>query len=577
MLSRLLAACRPENKEAAPPNARHLLEGDYKAAIETGRNRLVLTGAVFFIAFTAIGVRLSALGLLEGPAAARPMTIAAERPEKARGDIYDRNGVLLATSLPTAALYAHPREVHDPEKAAARIVQVLPELSRADVAARLGADRAFTYLARNLTPKQQYEINRLGIPGLYFEESGRRVYPQGPLFSHVVGLTDVDNKGIAGIEKFLDGELRDSRNPAQLSLDARVQTILREEMLRAVADFRAIGAAGMVMDSDTGEILAMASLPDFDPNVPASATAEAMFNRATLGVYEMGSTFKLFNTALALDSGRVKADTLYDVSKPIQISRFTINDYHPIRHPITVAEILVESSNIGSAKIAQDMGAEAQRAFLGKFGLLKPAQLELPEMGAPMVPNPWREINAMTISYGHGLAVTPLHLVNGVAALVNGGTYRPATLLRRPDGADAPGRQVVSSRTSAQLRQLMRAVVEAGTGSKAETSGYLVGGKTGTSEKLGAHGGYQKKALMSSFVGAFPMHQPRYVVLVSIDEPKATKETFGFATGGWIAAPVVSRTVARIGPMLGVPPVDYEAPEVRKAMQVVGVRKVAAN
>lgn len=553
------------------------LDGERNRAIEVGRTRLIVTGGLFLIAFVVIGARMVDVTVLKGGEQARkPKVARALGLDMDRGDIVDRNGVLLATSLPTVSLYAHPHEVLDVEDAATKLNRVLPEISRAEIAGRLSPSRTFAYLRRNLTPKQQYEVNSLGIPGLYFERGEKRVYPQGALAAHVVGMTDVDNKGIAGIEKTFDADLKASRTPVRLALDVRVQTILRNELGRAVSDFRAIGATGMVLDAKTGELVAMVSLPDYDPNNVSSATSESMFNRATLGVYEMGSTFKLFNTAVALDNGTANINSTYDASKPIRIARFEINDYHPMNRALSVSEILIHSSNIGSAKMALDVGSEAQKAFLGKVGMLRPASIELPEVGSPLVPSPWRDINTMTISYGHGIAVTPLQMVTGVAALVNGGEFRQATLIRRDSPDENPARQVLKPRTSQHIRELMRMVVADGTGGKADVPGYAVGGKTGTAEKQGV-GGYRRKALLSSFIASFPMNDPRYVVLAMIDEPQATKETFGYATGGWTAAPVIGRVVAQMAPMMGIQPVADEQPKTQMVQPAIaGSRSLAA-
>ncbi len=548
------------------------LDGAKKRAIEVGRNRLIVTGAVFLLAYSVVAARMVDVTVMKAAEEERPRVARTARTadlKMTRAEITDRNGILLATSLPTVSLYAKPQEILDPAEAAQKLVKVLPELSRVDVQSKLASGRSFLYLRRNLTPKQQYEVNALGIPGLYFEEGERRVYPHGPLVSHVVGLADLDGKGIAGIEKAFDQTLRGEHREIRTALDIRVQTILRNELARAIVDHKAIGATGMVMDVQTGELLAMVSLPDFDPNNPVGTTSENMFNRATLGVYEMGSTFKLFNTAIAIDSGAASVGKIYDVTQPLRVARFTINDTHPENHPISVADILKVSSNIGSAKMALDYGTETQRAYLGRLGLLKPVSLELPETGSPLVPSPWREINTMTISYGHGIAVTPVHMVSAVASLVNGGIHRPATLLAQEPGSLPPGERVLKTKTSEQMRQLMRLVVEDGTGGKADVPGYFVGGKTGTAEKLGAHGGYKKKSLLSSFIAAFPTTNPRYLVLAMIDEPQGTKETYGFATAGWNAAPTAGRVIAQIGPLLGVEPVGLLPQEKSQMVQSV--------
>ncbi|MCC7167962.1 MAG: penicillin-binding protein 2 [Rhodospirillales bacterium] len=568
---------------AADPRigGRTVLKGVRNDALETGRLRLLVTGAAFLLAFGVIAYRLVEVTAIDPEHRNRPVASAKDGKLRFdRADIVDRNGVVLATGLPTVSLYANPREIRDPEAAAEGIARVLPDLNAADLKAKLAAEKGFVYLKRNLTPRQQYEINRLGVPGLNFEAGERRLYPQGSLAAHVIGMADLDGKGIAGIEKTFDGQLRqETGEPLALSIDVRVQHVLRTELAEAVQRFQAIGATGVVLDVRTGEILAMVSLPDFDPNQPSSMTPVAQFNRTTLGVYEMGSTFKLFTAAAALDAGIANTQTLYDAREPIKIASFQIRDYHPMHRHLTVEEIMIHSSNIGAARMALDLGTAGQKDFMKRIGMLKPTALELPEQGSPLYPATWREINTMTIAYGHGLSVTPMHLAAGVATLVNGGIHRPVTLLKRPAGEAAPGARALSAKTSDQMRRLMRAVVETGTGAKAEAAGYRVGGQTGTAEKLGAGGGYARKALLSSFVGAFPIDEPRYVVLAMVDEPKGNKETFGYATGGWIAAPVVGRIVAQIGPMLGLAPV--EAPgasaKAQQASLTTGERKVAAN
>ncbi|RAU22906.1 penicillin-binding protein [Paramagnetospirillum kuznetsovii] len=535
------------------------LDGVRMQAIETGRSRLVITALIFLMGFGAIGVRMVDVSLLDrAPArqAAAPQS-RSDGLEMERADISDRSGVLLASSLPTVSLFAKPEDLKaakvDVEGAAAQLVSVLSDLDMEDTIEKLASSRQFVYLKRNLTPRQQYDVNALGIPGLQFEKGERRIYPHGNLVSHVVGMTDVDNKGVAGIEKRFENAIRESREPLGLAIDIRVQTILRNELARAVQEFSAVGATGMVMDVNSGEMIAMVSLPDFDPNDPPPATDPAMFNRATKGAYEMGSTFKLFNTAMVLDLGRANLNSSFDASKPLVFASHTIHDDHALNRWLTIPEILIHSSNIGSARMALDAGTEAQRAFMARIGMLAPPAIELPEVGAPMVPNPWREISTITIAFGHGLSVTPLQLLSGVATLVNGGVYHQPTLLARSPDEKSAGIRIIKPKTSEQIRSLMRMVVTEGTGKKADVPGYEVGGKTGTAEKAG-HGGYRKKAVLSSFVSAFPMDAPRYAVLIMIDEPQATKETYGFITAGWTAAPVTGRVIAQIAPLMGLMP-----------------------
>ena len=530
------------------------LDGQTKRALEVGRTRLLVTGLVFVCAFAVLGLRVIDVAVFNGKSPHALVRHEPNRPHKTqRADIVDRTGHVLATTLPTPSLYANPREVAHPKAAARRLVQVLPELSQGRVAARLATDRAFVWIKRDLTPRQQAEVNRLGIPGLYFRKEERRFYPQGKLAAHLVGFTDIDNRGLAGVEESFDEVLRESHRPLRLALDIRIQHILVDELSKAMSAFRAIGAAGLVMDANTGELVAMASLPGFDPNKAGAAGAEARFNRATLGVYEMGSVFKIFTTAAVLDRGVVDLHDRFDVSEPIRAGGYTIRDFKPKDGKLSVPEIFMHSSNIGTVHMMRAGGVELQQNMLRDLGLTTPARLELPEIGTPMLPSPWRDINAVTISYGHGMAVTPVQLGAAVAATVNGGILPKPTVLARRAGEPGDGRRVFAPGTSHTMRQLLRLVVEYGTGRNAAAAGYRVGGKTGTADKLrGAT--YSDDARIASFVGAFPMDDPQYVVFAMVDEPKGNESTFGFATGGWVAAPVVRRVIARSGPILGLPP-----------------------
>jgi cell division protein FtsI (penicillin-binding protein 3) len=559
----------PQLADPRPPRFEdlHALDGERKRVLETGYLRLLFGGGLFLVAFLAISLRLLEVGVWDGGGERE----SAQTPNRdlavARADILDRNGVLLATSLATASLFADPQQIGDPAGTAARLSEILPDLSAAELTAKLSAHSRFVWIKRDLTPRQQYAVNRLGVPGLAFQGEERRVYPQGSLTAHVVGFTDIDNRGLAGIEESFDDVLK-SGQPVQLSLDLRVQHILHDELQRAIGDFSAIGGAGMVMDANTGEILAMASLPDFDPVDAGNAPPDARFNRATLGVYEMGSTFKVFNTAAALDSGVIGINDSVDASHPLRVAGFTISDFHPENRPLTVSEVIMYSSNIGSALIAQRIGTERQRKFMNSIGMLRRASIEIPEAGAPMYPTDWRPINTMTIAYGHGIAVSALHLVTGIAAMVNGGIMRPATLIHRTADQVSDGERVIKAETSAEIRQLLRLVVEKGTGKKADVPGYLVGGKTGTADKLGSHG-YVANARMASFVGVFPINAPRYVVLAMVDDPKPNASSYGYATGGWVAAPAVGRIIQRMAPLLGIPPQDQnEIPSETAALLV---------
>jgi len=538
------------------------LDGTRKAALETGRHRLVVTGVVFTLIFAVLMGRVIDVSVLkEGGEPRLARTPPPVEHIAARAGILDRNGNLLATSLPTVSLHVNARAFkqtgESAEKTAAKLATVLPDLDQETTAQRLKSDRAFVYLHRNLPPKQQYEVNKLGIPALHFERQDTRVYPHGGLAAHILGLTDVDGNGIAGIEKSFDKQLQSATQPLRLSIDIRLQELLREELVKAYDEFKAIGGAGLIMDVNTGEVLAQVSLPDFDPNAPSADDKDAQRNRVTADVHEMGSTFKLITAAMALDNGTVSLTSRYDARSPIKVARFRIRDFHPQKRWLSVPEILVYSSNIGAAKMAVDVGTEVQKKYLRQLGLLDRPSAEIPEIAAPLTPATWREINTMTISYGHGIAVSPLQLATAISTIVNGGVMRPATFLKKEEGVFVPGEQVFTARTSRQMREMMRLVVRDGTGRKAEAAGYMVGGKTGTAEKQ-VQGSYEREALYSSFVGVFPTNDPKYLIFAALDEPKGHSGTYGYATGGWVGAPVVGRVVRRMAPLMGIAPTTEE-------------------
>ncbi len=552
----------------ASPKERH--KGDVQ---ETARQRLVITSALLVVAFTAIAMRMSYVSLLrDGGEPTQRVAARGGAIQSERADIVDRNGVVLATSLPVMSAFVNPHLVIDSQDAARKIVSALPDLKYDEVKAKLDSDKTFVWIKRGLSPRENDLVNRLGIPGLEFQAEERRIYPQGTTGAHVVGYASIDNTGLAGIERYFDQQLQ-SGQTVQLSIDLRLQRMVEDELAHAVQKFSAIGGQTIVMDATNGEILAMASLPTYDANKAKTITNDALFNRATLGVYEQGSMFKVFNTALALDSGKVSLGDRFDASSPIKIDRFYIHDDPDVPHRVlTVPEVFKYSSNIGSAKMAVEVGSEAQRAFFDKIGFLKPLHTELMELGAPLYPQHWAKINTMTIAFGHGMSVTPLHVVTGVAAMINGGLEFSPTFLKRT-AASEPGRRVIQAKTSMTMRQLMRLNAVEGTGKKADLTGYEVGGKTGTAEKV-AHGSYARKALFSSFVGAFPMSDPKFIVLFSLDEPKGTKETGGYATGGMVSAPSVKVIIEDIVSLYGILPGDWNA---RPAALEISSRPVPAN
>ncbi|MFP4004661.1 MAG: peptidoglycan D,D-transpeptidase FtsI family protein [Alphaproteobacteria bacterium] len=524
-------------------------------AVETGRRRIVIAAAVLVAAYAAIGVRLAGLAVAEPQAGDR--IARSQVPEQRRAEIVDRNGRLLAADMTGYILAADTWRVVDPQETARRIAGVL-DLDADGLARRLSNSTGTVWLKRELTPRQRYAVHNLGLAGIRFVEERRRVYPQGPVLSHVLGFADADGKGRAGIERSLNERLTAQAEDESmaLSIDLRFQHALRDELVRTMERFKAGGAAGLVLDVRSGEILALASLPDFDPNRPADALKAGRLNRVTMGTYEFGSTLKAFTVAMALDAGAVALDTTYDVSEPVTWGRFRIRDYHRHDEPMTVAEIFRHSSNIGTAKITLDAGVKTQRDYLERFGLLKRPNLELPEVSAPLLPRRWNELEAMTISYGHGIALNMVQLAAGAAALVNGGCRVEPTLLR--GGGENEGcARVITERTSKTMRALLRDVVENGTGRRAQVQGYPIGGKTGSAEKP-SRGGYDRRALLSSFMGVFPAHNPRYLLIVAVDEPTPGADTSWHVTGGITAAPAVARVVSRIGPIVAYAPGEAE-------------------
>ena len=546
------------------------LDGQRKRKSAATRGRLRFTMLAFACVYGAIAAKLVLLGTTPPPAEQFHLT-AQDTVAAARPAIFDRNGEMLATDISTASLYAEPRKIVDPDEAVEALSTVLPGLDLEQLRKRLAGDAGFMWIKREITPKQQSEILRLGIPGIAFVNENKRFYPGGPTASHVLGHVNVDNQGIAGLEKFIDSQgLADlqalgfakSRSstlePVKLSLDLRVQHVVRDELARAMETFEAIAAVGIVLDVRTGEVIAMSSLPDYDPNNPADALKKDRINRATAGVFELGSTFKLFTTAMALDTGKVTLNSSFDARTPLRFGRFSIGDFHAKRRVLTVPEVFIYSSNIGTAKMAQAIGMEAQQAYFRRFGLFDKLQTELPEIGAPIVPARWSEITMATTSFGHGISVEPMQAAVAAAALVNGGHLIPPTFFpRTAEEANSLGTQVLDPETSRKMRYLMRLNVTKGSGKRAEVKGYYVGGKTGTAEKV-VGGKYSSSKRLNTFLSAFPMDEPRYVVMVTLDEPKAAEGASG-ATAGVNAAPTVGAVIARIAPMLGVLPRPEDA------------------
>ncbi len=547
-----------------------------RVALERTRGRLVIAAGGFLVLFSAVVVKLAGATVLfplasrrlehmarlpdptpagEAPSATQAAAVPDPSPH-ARAQITDRNGEILAISLPTAGLYANPREMMDTDDAAAKLKRIIPRLDLDVVRARLASEKQFVYLARNISPREQLEVNNLGIPGIYFQGTERRRYPQGRVAAHAIGNVDVDAHGVAGVERAFDARLRDDPTPLRLSLDVRVQGVMRDELMKSMTEFHAIGACGIVMDVRTGEVIAMVSLPDFDANKPGEATPDQRFNRAVTGMYEPGSTFKLQTAAMSLDSGAGHLWNSYDAGHDIKIGRFTIQDFQGKHRSLFFPEVIAYSSNLGAARMAVAVGAERQQSWLRSMGMFTRVGIELPEQGQPIV-QPfanWKEIATMTVGFGHGIAVSPLHVVRGTAALSNGGyVLKPTILAVDPAAAREAGTRVMQPSTSDTIRKLMRLVVTDGYGKPADVPGYFVGGKTGTAEKTTGHG-YKKHSNISAFMSVFPMNQPKYAVYFMLDEPKGNASTGGYSTAGAVSAPGAGRVISRIAPMLGLMP-----------------------
>jgi len=483
--------------------------------------------------------------------------------EGARGDLVDRNGRLLAVDLTHYALYVDPREVWDKPQARRALGKALPEVPAKRLDKVVFGDRR-TFLLGGLTPEQKDAIFDLGLPGISFEAQGRRVYPLGETAAHLVGFVDSGGKGLAGAERALDKPIRAAAGEGgpvtALSIDIRVQAALEDELRKAALEFQSRGAVGVVTNVHTGEILGMASYPDFDPNKAGTATDDQKLNRAAGAVYEMGSTFKAFTVAIGLDTGVATPASTFDAREPYKLGYRTIHDYHAAKAILTLVEVFKHSSNIGTAKLAVGVGAQRLSQYFTNLGLTKPAKVELLESARPLTPRKWNEDAVASTSFGHGMNVTPLALAEAMGPLLNGGTRPPLTIRKLALGVRPEGPRVLNEETSQQMLRIMRANVipgEGGSGGKSDVPGLSVGGKTGTGEKYDpAIRAYNHQRQVSSFAAVFPTEGPleadRYFVLILLDEPKGNARTFGFSTGGWVAAPAAGKVIERIAPFLGV-------------------------
>ncbi|MCY1669241.1 peptidoglycan D,D-transpeptidase FtsI family protein [Rhizobium sp. SL86] len=536
-------------------------EGSRKRKATQARTRIGLIMVAFIAFYGVIGARLTYYGLREPETTSSIMP--ADRLMASRPDILDRNGEVLATDIRTVSLFAEPHKIVDADEVIEKLRTVLPDLDSKQIYGKLRSNSRFQWLRRQLTPKQQSEILALGIPGIGFRPEKRRFYPGGATAAHIVGYVNIDNRGVAGMERYIDTQgladlaavgMTSSQplEPVKLSIDVRVQAILRDVLVSSITKFKAKGAGGVVLDAHTGEILAMSSVPDFDPNDPAAGGEEGWLNRMSNGTFEMGSTFKSFTLAMALDSGKVKMTDSFDARYPLRIGGFTIKDFHGKGRFLTVPEVFQYSSNIGTAKMADVVGIDGHKAFLTKLGLLTKMQTELPEVAMPSQPREWKKINSVTISFGHGVSTTPLQTAVAGAALVNGGKLVEPTFLPRSEvQAEAASTQVIKSTTSDNMRWLFEWNGVNGSGKNALVPGFDVGGKTGTADKV-INGRYNHDHNFNAFLAAFPIYHPKYVVLTFIDDPRS--ETDRAVLAGNSAAPMVKEIISRSAAILGVKP-----------------------
>ena len=527
--------------------------------IEQGKNRLIVITSLYVLLFIMFAIRLIDLSVIQS---GNEPSLKAAPSENillfSRANIIDRHGKLLATNIKLASAYADATEIINPTETAQELKNIFPELKIETLQKKFSSRKKFTWVKRNITPQQQNEILKKGIPGIYFQTEEARFYPYGHLAGHVLGLTNLDNQGISGVEKYYDHQLTNQWRDLQLTLDIDIQYIVRKTLIETIEKFSAKGGISIVMDVNNAEIISMVSLPDFDPNAKIQQLGTEYFSQATAGIYEMGSVMKIINTAMTLDSGKLDIFDGFDTKKPFIHSGFRIRDFKPKDRFLTIPEIFQYSSNIGSAQMALTVGREHQKAFFKDIGFLDKPKLPILEIGRPLYPKHWADIHTVTMSYGHGIAITPIQLVHAISATINGGILHPLSLVKNTQYYpfnNGKAKSIISKTTSDMMHRLLRLVVTDGTGSKSESKGYFIGGKTGSAEKAQG-GGYNRKANYSSFIAAFPVYDPQFVILVMIDEPQGIKETYGYATGGWVSAPAAKMIIEKIAQIYKIPPVD---------------------
>ncbi|MGR3624127.1 peptidoglycan D,D-transpeptidase FtsI family protein [Pseudophaeobacter sp.] len=537
---------------------------------QRAEGRLLVLGVFFLCAYAAVAGRM---GMLATSEAREPVaSVAGSAIAMQRADIVDRQGRILATNFETHSLYVQPPQLIDPVNAVDRLVEIFPDLDRARLLQDFTGSRKFLWIKKKISPEQKQAVHDIGDPGLLFGPREMRLYPNGSVAAHVLGgagfgkegVNAAEVIGVAGVEKQFDDYLRDPGNgskPLALSLDLTVQAAAERVLDGGMKLMNAKGATSILMDVKTGEVISVVSLPDFDPNErprpPASGfdpSVSPLFNRAVQGVYELGSTFKIFAAAQAVDLGLVNPETVIDTRGPLRWGKFAIRDFRNYGNELSVTKIIVKSSNIGTARLAQQIGAERQRDFLGSLGMLEATPFEIVEAqgGKPLLPKNWSELSAMTISYGHGISTTPMHLAAGYAAIANGGHYVSPTILKQ-DGPQL-GQRILSAEAAEAARIMLRKVVTEGTASFARVPGYQVGGKTGTADKPRPRGGYYEDKVIATFASIFPAHDPKYVLVVTLDEPSVIAHGEERRTAGWTAVPVAAEMIGRLAPLLGLRP-----------------------
>lgn len=571
-LARILEARQKgENPDAIErENKRIRHEQMRDASRQRAEGRLLVLGVFFFCAFTVVGARMGVMATTDPtePRAAAPGSVISAT----RADIVDRNGNLLATNFETHALYAQPHHMIDPQGAVKKLMAVFPDLNEERLLRDFTGKRKFLWIKKKISPEQMQAVHDIGEPGLLFAPRDMRLYPNGSLAAHIMGGASYGREGVhaaevigvAGAEKYFDDYLRDPANgnkPLELSIDMTVQAASERILYGGMKLMNAKGATSVLMDVHTGEVISAVSLPSFDPNdrphaaVTGDASDSPLFNRSVQGVYELGSVFKIFTAAQAIDLGIATADTVIDTSGPMKVGGFRIGEFHDKNYgKQTVTGIIVHSSNRGTGRLALEIGAERQQEFLKNLGFFEPTPFEIVEAsgGKPLLPQRWQELSTVTVSYGHGLSSSPMHLAAGYSAIANGG-HKVTPTLRKQSGP-VVGPRVMSERAAADARAMLRAVVTEGTASFAEVPGYQIGGKTGTADKPGPRGGYLEDTVIATFASMFPAHDPKYVLIVTLDEPVETSGDKPRRTAGWTAVPVAAEMVRRVAPLLGLRP-----------------------